>query len=234
MPAFGNAAVVWRDDPNDRVVARVAAGKVFGAEERIDTQGGAVRVSDPKVAFTGGQSFLATWSESFTSDDYRVFARPYSGSWGSSNDIDGVDSSMQLPRLATDPNGNGAVVWDGRDDGLVWMRQVTGTTLGSPSDFGFGRDEAVGVSPSGRIAVAWCVVVTGSADVWVASYTPGQGWASPMQAYAGEVGGSCNRPVIAIADSGDMAVTWSDGPSVGRPYARAYSPASGWESSTLT
>jgi hypothetical protein len=140
---------------------------------------------------------------------------------------------MQLPRLATDPNGNGAVVWDGRDDGLVWMRQVTGTTLGSPSDFGFGRDEAVGVSPSGRIAVAWCVVVTGSADVWVASYTPGQGWASPMQAYAGEVGGSCNRPVIAIADSGDMAVTWSDGPSVGRPYARAHSPASGWESSTL-
>ncbi|HEX6277689.1 MAG TPA: hypothetical protein VFZ53_31825, partial [Polyangiaceae bacterium] len=125
------------------------------------------------------------------------------------------------------------VVWNGRDDSYVWMREVSGANLGTPSNFSYGNDQAVGVSPSGRVAVAWCVTVTATADLWVAAYTPGQGWGTPMRAYQGVPGGACYDPLVAIADNGDMAVTWSDGPSVGRPYARAYSPASGWETSTL-
>ncbi len=233
MPSFGEGAVAWRDDPRDQVLARVATAKSFAGEARIDTNGGAVSVSDPKVALSGGQSFVATWSESFSSADYRVFARPFAAGWGSSSDIDGASSSMQLPRIATNAQGNGAVVWNGRDDSFVWVRMVNGASFGVPQNFSFGYDQAVAVSPSGRVAAAWCITVTGTADLWVASYQPGVGWGSPARAYPGTVGASCNHPAIAIDDAGQMAVTWNDGPSVGRPYARYFSPAAGWESSTL-
>ncbi|MET0791763.1 MAG: hypothetical protein ABW061_09605, partial [Polyangiaceae bacterium] len=202
MPSFGQGVVAWRDDPHDQVLARVAAAKTFGAEARIDTNGGAVSVSDPKLALTGGQSFVATWSESFSSSDYRVFARPFAAGWGSSSDIDGASSAMQLPRIATNAQGNGVVVWNGRDDSFIWARSVNGTSFGVPQNFSFGDDQAVAASPSGRVAVAWCRTVTGTSDLWVATYQPGVGWGASARAYEGTVGGSCNHPAIAIDDAG--------------------------------
>ncbi|HEX6765606.1 MAG TPA: hypothetical protein VF103_09020, partial [Polyangiaceae bacterium] len=230
MPEFGKAAVAWNYDLGDQVYANVATNKTFGTAQRIDTQTGSVNNMDPTVAYAGSQKYLVTWSETVSNGDYDAWMRVHDGSWGMPIDVDGTDLDMGNVTLATNLSGNGALLWLDRSQGTLLGKLVTGTTLGAQVDgFGYSFGRSVGVSPSGRVAVAWCLAVTATNDLWVRTYTPGVGWSAAQEAWRGTLQRSCEDTRVAINDAGEIMVTWESRIGVRVPMGAFRTAAGAWE-----
>jgi hypothetical protein len=165
----------------------------------------------PTVAVDRQGDALLVWTACDSSTPYcmqRVQARikPASGSMAAIKTLSPDGAVSAFPQVASDDDGDSAVVWE--QDGLIVGRRISATgTVGSLRTLSPGRaiHAAVAVEPTGRALVIWNAVDGGSQTT--GRYFGKDGSLGPVLALSG---GAMDQPAIAMDRTGTAVAIWTD------------------------
>lgn len=235
VDATGNAYAVWTDYRGanaDIFSAYRPAGGAWGANTRVNDDGGTAIQRRPALALAGG-SVIAVW------EDWRTGARDiYStGSNGGPNEIvTGIGAAVLdcYPSITVDTDGNAYAAWfDNRSPeldmgygGLYIAYRPAGGTWEDAAHIGYGgAASALAAAADGTAYVTW-----ERADPWVSDIASAYRLAGGDWVDLGgvnDIQGQSYDPALAVNNSGDLLATWRDN-SNGHAQTRvAQRPASG-------
>jgi hypothetical protein len=211
----------------------------------VDSPNQASTSSSPQVSVApDGSAFIVWQSHDTAQGRSAIFASRYMSAtgWSAPVRIDSNAGPSREPQVATDANGNAAVVWTQGDSGSenTWgasYRASTGWTAAVSLDGGYSGSvgyHRVAMNDSGAAFAAWQRFdnATTRGTGVVSSFTPAAGWSTSPTVLIAESADWVLEPSIAINDAGAaFAVYPVYRPSAGRNYSFAvrYTPSSGWD-----
>jgi len=245
--ANGNALAVWRqfDGAVFNIWSnRYVVGVGWGTAEKIESidTGGAF---EPQISIDIDGNALSVWyqtdgvAHSIWSNRYVAGAGAGTG-WGAAVEIEAEPLGHAFsPQIAFDVNGNALAVWY-QNDGMfnIWSnRYVAGTGAGT----GWGAAELIENEVDGdAFAPQVSFGLNGNAlAVWRQSdgvvfniganrYTAGIGWDTAAKV-GGNDAGDAFAPQVAIDDSGDAILVWSEGDGTrSNIWSNRYTDGAGW------
>ena len=227
----GNVVVVWTDersDPNGDIYAQryAADGSPLGANFRVNDDSGGARQWSPAVAVDGSGNVAVVWTDG-RQGDRDIYGQRFASDGGPLgvnfriNDDSGRARQWR-PAVAADGSGNVMVVWeDERNDtyGDIYAQRYAadGSPVGANvkvnDDSGRAGQgsPAVAVDGSGNVVVVWTDERNGDQDVYAQRYAAG---GTPLGAnfmISDDSGGARQySPAVAVDDSGNVVVAWTD------------------------
>nr|WP_296066587.1 hypothetical protein [uncultured Actinoplanes sp.] len=230
----GNAVVVWADDPDGNGVFNIPfrvvspTGTVLGSgQANADAAGNQIL---PKVAAdpdgapgtAAAVAFTVVW-EDIQGTASTVKAAGYTGTTTKAYEktASQTTGSHHRPDVAVPASGDATIVWDEDADangsyniGLTRLAKANGGVLLTPraanvNGGGQQRRPAIAADWTGDFSVAWESDHTGTAGVWVRSFTPaGAGRHTEVEASSGT---GAAAPVVGVDDQGLPVVGWTVG-----------------------
>jgi hypothetical protein len=226
VAASGNAYAVWEDDRTDYqgdiYFAYRPAGGAWGANVRVNDDGGYVSQSDPSIAVDSNGNAYAVWSD-YRNGDYDIYFahRPAAGSWEANvrvNDDSGTASQSE-PRIAVDGSGNSYAVWTDYRDGdnnIYFAYRPTGGSWGvnvQVNDNDGTADQkfpTIAVDGSGNAYAAWYDLRNGDSDIYFAYRPAGGSWGANVKVNDDTDAALQSQPAIAVDGSGNSYAVWWD------------------------
>jgi|GEM_PF-1136118 len=190
-----------------------------------------------QIAFDATGNGFALWCQGSN-----TFVRRYdkvTNSWGSAVALDTGSTTVSIPTLMVDPQGNAIAAWvqsDGTADSTYVSRYDASTQTWSSAQLVETVSTAVSTT-SGRLAVAIngslaAVAWVQSSSIYVARFTGGSWQAREL---IESNSNAASRPSIALDSSGNVSAVWqqSDG-TAASTYVNRYSvSSSSWGTATL-
>jgi hypothetical protein len=138
-------------------------------------------------------------------------------------------------QVAVTPDGNAVAVWHEYNGSYtnVWANVFTlGTGWGTAQQLQVSNthDEVepkVAVNGQGDAAVVWTEHTGVRADIWYRRYTAGNGWGTPTQLSASNVGQANYAPQVAMNANGDAVFSWANYDAGDYAVWARYFPANG-------
>ncbi|MBN2361722.1 MAG: hypothetical protein JXR83_19880 [Deltaproteobacteria bacterium] len=237
LDGLGKPVVAWQDyaSGDHEIYVKRFDGSVWAdVGEGSSSSGGISNNTGPSEApsldLDGSGKPIVAWHDS-TSGYYEIYIKRYNGSvWvdvgtGSSTGGGVSDSPGRsyYPSLAVGFSGNPVVAWEESDeiyikrfDGIAWLDVLSFASSGGgiSDNTGNSEDPSLAVDSSGNPVVAWVDDTSGDDEIYVKRFD-GSAWVE-IGAGSSAGGGVSNNtgysynPSIALDDSGNLMVAWSD------------------------
>jgi len=220
MNSAGDAMVVWRqyDGTRGNVVSRyydpVSGWGPVQLAENVDLGD----INQHQVTVDTNGNAMAVWQQ-FTGTSHQCYSNYYDAAtgWDTARLLSNPSSStVQYPRIASDPSGDFMAVWyqyDGTRYNIHSCRYDAGTGWGSIELVEF-TDHTVD-SPKvkmdglGRSLVVYRQYSGLNYDIFFNRHIPGEGWGEPQLVETNANGPDV--PMIAVHPSGDAIAVWYQG-----------------------
>jgi hypothetical protein len=216
---LGNAVAVWYQTDGTRYniwANSYTSGTGWGTAELIETMN-AGTAAVPQIAFDGLGNAVAVW---YQSDGTRnnIWANSYTSGtgWGSTELIETDNAGNTFnPQIAFDGQGHGVAVWvqsDGTRNSTWAGTYTSGTGWSTAGKIENNETESTGspqiaFSGDGTAIATWSQSTLSQKNIWSNTYSFVTGWGSAELLETND--GSGTLPQIAIDDSGNAIVVWS-------------------------
>lgn len=211
MDSLGNIVAVWQSiDGQDQSImsSRKPVGESWDTPITLSSS-----LNSMFLAFginANGQS-IAAWSD-FNNSQLQVVTLNFGDSWSSITNIESSDGHLGNLKLDIDPSGNGIVVCESFDTGVIYASQTTGglnSSWATPvaiSSTGTNTGASLKVNSSGDAIAAWTNVDTYEVDG--ALYLSGS-WQSPEKLSANGPDDYAAYPSVAVSDT-DFFISYTN------------------------
>ncbi|HEY4096382.1 MAG TPA: PKD domain-containing protein [Baekduia sp.] len=229
VDAQGDATAVWvwSDGSHNRVQTSTRpAGGSWGAPATLSAAGQAA--NSPQVAVDARGNVTALWErDNGTHDIVQVAVRPAGGSWSSPSSLSSPSVSAQYPRLAVDPAGDAAAIWesyDGNYFSILATARRAGTSWPLPTTLAAGSGTYTGVTPDvglddvGDAIAVWYRAGGGQHQFVQSSVRPAAGAWGPVTNVSSTLH-DAQQPHVAVDARGDAVAVWEEFDDTTNTYA---------------
>lgn len=168
MNVANQAMILWCNSLSSEINSSYFSSGTFGSVQTVYTRAGTESIDEFVVALDNSGNAIALWTTSDDSFVYKVMGnRSSGGTWGTPFVLDTADSSSSLavPNIGVDGQGNGYAVWEKNDtlnEGTIYFSEYTQsigtwstspTMLSSPGVSSYSPN--LSVNTSGNATVVW-------------------------------------------------------------------------------